>query len=216
MRLSRWAHACVRLEHDGVALVIDPGEWSEPEALQDATAVLITHEHADHVDVDVLAAAQTGNPSLVVHTNASLVAQLADKGITAQPASPGETVSVGGFDVDVVGGDHAKIYGGQPDCANVGFIVTAGDEGAVYHPGDSLFVPPQPVQTLLVPAGGSWLKVGEVIDFMRAVSPGRAFPIHDAMFNEIGRRAVDGWLGDKDDTGGIDYSRLAPGESVDL
>jgi len=54
MDLIRYTHACIRLEHDGGALVIDPGTWSEPEALTRAVAVLITHEHADHVDLDRL------------------------------------------------------------------------------------------------------------------------------------------------------------------
>jgi L-ascorbate metabolism protein UlaG (beta-lactamase superfamily) len=47
MRLIKYTHACVRLEHDGRALVIDPGTWSEPAALDGATAVLVTHEHFD-------------------------------------------------------------------------------------------------------------------------------------------------------------------------
>ncbi len=38
----------------GGALVIDRGAWREREALTRAVAVLITHEHADHVDLDRL------------------------------------------------------------------------------------------------------------------------------------------------------------------
>ena len=209
MLLTKYGHACVRLEKDGQVIVIDPGTYSEPESLQDAVAVLITHEHADHVDPELLVAAQTGNPSLVVHTNADVVAQLTQKGVTAQPVTPGNAFSVAGFDVRVVGGEHAEIYDGLPGCANVGFIV----EGAVYHPGDSLFVPDGDIETLLVPVSAPWLKLREAIEFVRAVGPRRAHPIHDAMLSEIGLNNVDTWIGGK---GGSDYSRIPSGESVEL
>lgn len=55
MRLTKLAHAGVRLVKDGATLVIDPGGFgSGTEALAEADAVLITHEHADHVDADAL------------------------------------------------------------------------------------------------------------------------------------------------------------------
>jgi L-ascorbate metabolism protein UlaG (beta-lactamase superfamily) len=50
-RITRYTHSCVRIERDGTVLVVDPGIWSEPSALHDADAVLITHEHSDHIDV---------------------------------------------------------------------------------------------------------------------------------------------------------------------
>jgi L-ascorbate metabolism protein UlaG (beta-lactamase superfamily) len=209
MRLTKFGHACVQLEKDGQVLVIDPGTYSEPESLQGAAAVLITHEHADHVDPALLVAAQTGNPSLVVHTNADVVAQLTQQGVTAQPVSPGNGFSVAGFDVRVVGGEHAEIYDGLPGCANLGFIV----DDSVYHPGDSLFVPDSDIDTLLVPVSAPWLKLREAIEFVRAVGPRRAHPIHDAMLSEIGRGNVDAWLAGK---GGSDYSRIGSGESVEL
>ena len=56
MRITKFGHACVRIEHDGQVVVIDPGAFTEREAVDGATAVLITHEHADHLDVDHLRA----------------------------------------------------------------------------------------------------------------------------------------------------------------
>src|SRR5262245_9539412 len=53
MRLTKLRHSCVRLDKDGSVLVIDPGIWSDASAaLAGASAALVTHEHADHVDVD--------------------------------------------------------------------------------------------------------------------------------------------------------------------
>jgi L-ascorbate metabolism protein UlaG (beta-lactamase superfamily) len=198
MRITKYTHACVRLEHDGRVLVIDPGTWSEPAALTGADAVLVTHEHADHVDVLRL-------NGLGVPVYAPDEARIPGLEITG--VSPGAEFTAAGFRVRAVGGRHAFIYGGRPDCANLGYIV---DE-AVYHPGDSLHVPDQPVETLLVPAQGSWMKTAEAIDFVKAVKPRRAFAIHDAQLNDRGLSSVNGWLAEETDCG---YRYLSPGESV--
>ncbi|WP_327634578.1 MBL fold metallo-hydrolase [Kribbella sp. NBC_00482] len=198
MRITKYTHACVRLEHDGRVLVIDPGTWSEPAALAGADAVLVTHEHADHVDVLRLI-------GLGVPVYAPLDANIAPLEITG--VSSGEEFTAAGFRVRAVGGRHAFIYDGQPDCANLGYLI---DE-AVYHPGDSLHVPEQPIETLLVPAQGSWMKTAEAIDFVKAITPQRAFPIHDAQINARGLSSVNGWLAEETDSG---YRYLAPGESI--
>ena len=57
MRLTKLGHACVRLDKDGAVLVIDPGAFSDPDALAGANAVLITHEHFDHIEPERLRAA---------------------------------------------------------------------------------------------------------------------------------------------------------------
>lgn len=204
MRLTKYGHACVRLEAGDRVLVIDPGIYSEAEALSGATSVLITHEHADHIDIDKLAAAREANPDLTVYTHPALAA-LDNKAIAV---SPGESFSAAGFAVNVVGGAHAEIIDGLPGCPNIGFIVDG-----VYHPGDSYFVPAEPVETLLVPASGPWLKLGEAIEFVRAVRPARTFPIHDALLSDIGASNFDGWLADEPAT---HYARIPLGGSLDL
>jgi L-ascorbate metabolism protein UlaG (beta-lactamase superfamily) len=199
MRLIKYTHACVRLEQDDRVLVIDPGVWSEPDALIGADAVLVTHEHEDHIDELRLA-------GLGVPVYAPVGARISRVEVT--PVEPGQEFDVAGFRVGAVGGQHAIIYGGQPDCANLGYVV----DGAIYHPGDSLHVPRQTIDTLLVPAQGSWLKLDEVIDFVRAIGPALAVPIHDAQLNDRGLAGVNHWISHE---GKAEYRYLAPGESLD-
>ena len=55
MRLTKHGHACVRIDVDGAGtLVIDPGTYSPDVDLAGVTDVLVTHEHADQVGVDVV------------------------------------------------------------------------------------------------------------------------------------------------------------------
>lgn len=201
MRLIKYGHACVRLETGGRTLVIDPGTWSEAEALTGADAVLITHEHADHVDAEKLAS--FGGE---IFAPASVAPMLEGRATTVEV---GQTFTAAGFQVQVVGGQHAEIYEGLPGCANVGYVV----DGEVYHPGDSLFVPQVPIGTLLVPASAPWLKLAEALDFVRAIQPRRAYPIHDAMLNDLGLGNFDAWMQRK---GNTSYARIPLGDSINL
>lgn len=211
MRITKFTHACVRLDDGGRSLLVDPGVWSSPEVYEGIDEILVTHEHADHVDATALAELAARNSALVVHAPSSVADQLSALGGSVRVVSPGEEFSAGGFDVRVVGGAHADIYDGLPGCANVGYVV----EGRVYHPGDSLFVPDGAVtlDLLLVPTSGPWLKLAEAIDFVRAVGPRRAVSIHDALLSDIGASVVDRWL---DGKAGTDYSRLAVGASIEV
>jgi hypothetical protein len=95
-----------------------------------------------------------------------------------------------------------------PGCANVGFVL-----GGVYHPGDALHVPGVEVETLLVPVGAPWLKLGEAIDFVCSVRPARAIPIHDALLSTIGNAGADRWMIMHADT---DYRRLGSGDFLEV
>lgn len=198
MKITKYTHACIRIEDAGRVLVIDPGEWSEPEALAGADAVLVTHEHSDHVDSARLAEAR-----LPVFAPAG--ADITDIEVTW--VSSGQRFEAAGFEIQAVGSRHAFIYGGEPDCPNLGYVVS----DRVYHPGDALFVPEQAIETLFVPAQGSWVKLAEAIDFVRSIKPSRTFPIHDAGLSERGLASVNAWHGGVTNHG---YRYLAPGETA--
>ena len=67
VRLTKYGHACVRLEKDGRSIVIDPGALApQAEALAGVEAVLVTHEHFDHFEPERLYAAAESDPRLAV------------------------------------------------------------------------------------------------------------------------------------------------------
>ena len=212
MRVTKYSHACLRIEREGAIVVIDPGTLSEPESVDGVDAILITHEHFDHLDVQKLVDAVAKRPAITVYTHPDVVPKLGEFGGAVTQVVPGDDFTAAGFRVRTYGGLHAMIHPDLPRVANVGFFVEGeGGAGGVYHPGDSLHVPGQPVETLLVPAQASWLKTCEAIDFVRAVNPQRTFPIHDGQLNERGLHSINSWLGEQ---AGSRYRWLAPGETA--
>ena len=173
MRITKFGHACVRIEHDGQVVVLDPGAFTEPEAVDGATAVLITHEHADHLHVDHLRA--TDAPVFTIEAVRAQIAE-ADPGVAERVTvvAPGEQLDVG-LPVTAVGELHAEIHHDLPRVHNSGFVVDVGSL-RVYHPGDALTPPGGPVDVLLLPVHAPWSKISEVIDFGRRWAPRARWP----------------------------------------
>ncbi|KXK60235.1 MBL fold metallo-hydrolase [Micromonospora rosaria] len=187
MHLTKYAHSCLRIEHDGGVLVVDPGGFSEAAtALDGADAVLITHEHPDHLDVAAVTRQLDRRP-FVLHGPAALAGPLGDAAEALRPVEPGQSFTAAGVPVQVYGGRHAVIHPDIPVVDNVGYLF----DSTVYHPGDSLVVPDVPVDTLFAPIHAPWSKFAEVVDFIRAVAPRRAFALHDALLNGNGLAVLD-------------------------
>jgi L-ascorbate metabolism protein UlaG (beta-lactamase superfamily) len=214
MRLTKLGHSCVRLTKDTGTLVIDPGPLGggAASALEGADAVLITHEHWDHVDVDAVSVALADSPGLTIWTHPSVAALFGSYASQIHEVHDGESFDVAGFGIRVFGDKHALIHQDVPVIGNVGFLV----DDQVFHPGDSFTVPTAAVDTLLLPVSGPWLKTAEMIDYYRAVSPARGFAIHEAILNDAGLSIVDRMLGVAAQPSGTSLTRLAPGEATDL
>jgi L-ascorbate metabolism protein UlaG (beta-lactamase superfamily) len=209
MKLTKYGHACARLERNGRVLVIDPGAFSEGPVLDGADAVLITHEHFDHVDVKGL---ESASSDLEIWTCEATATELAGVPGKVHVVRHGDEFQTAGFDVKVFGEWHAKNHPDVPLVQNVGFMIN--DE--VFYPGDALTVPGVDVPTLLVPTNAPWLKLLETIDYLRTIRPARAYSTHDGLINDIGLMLVDNFLKQESEKQHADMRRLKVGESVEL
>jgi L-ascorbate metabolism protein UlaG (beta-lactamase superfamily) len=185
VRVTKFSHACVRIEHEGRVLVIDPGVGTEDAAMYAVDAVLITHDHADHLDV-----AQVGDYRCEVYAHPDVMPSLLDMPNEIHPVKPGEEFTAAGFQVQAYGGTHAEIHPDIPSIANLGYRVYD-EQRSVYHPGDALEVPDEPVDVLFVPIAGPWLRLADAVDFAREVAPAEAYGIHDGLYDKAGLIAAN-------------------------
>jgi L-ascorbate metabolism protein UlaG (beta-lactamase superfamily) len=210
VHVTKFTHSCLRIDGDGV-LVVDPGVFSERSALTGADAVLVTHEHFDHLDVDGLADVLARRPGMRVFAHPDVLPKLTAFADVVTAVRPGTEFTAAGFTIRAYGGRHAVIHPDIPTIANLGFLISDGT-GSVYTPGDSFTVPEEHVDTLFVPLNAPWLRLSEAIDFVREVRPGRAYALHDSLLTETGAQISDGHL---ERLGGTKYARVAPGTTID-
>lgn len=175
MLITKLGHSCLHVDDGDASILLDPGTFSSGfQQLTGLTAVLITHEHADHLDLEALPAVLAANPQAVVYADAGSAARLRDAGVAVTAVSAGQRLDVG-TPVTVHGRTHAVIHADIPVIPNAQYLIG----GRLLHPGDSLEVPEVPVEVLALPAAAPWMAIKEAVDFYRTLSPAQAFPIHE-------------------------------------
>jgi L-ascorbate metabolism protein UlaG (beta-lactamase superfamily) len=211
MKLTKYEHACFTVEQDGQVLVVDPGNFTKSLVISDnVVGIVVTHQHADHFDPDVLAAIYDKNPDSVLVGLPSITEKMPDH--KSHAVNAGDTVTIGPFKLEFFGGKHAPIHDSMDTGDNLGVLIN----DAIYYPGDSFTEPNKPVKLLGLPVGGPWLKLGEVIDFVQAVDAEKAFPTHDFHNSEAGQAMIAQIAGSQAKASNTVYVTLAVAESLEV
>ena len=201
MQLTHFGHSCLLADFGHTTILFDPGTFSHGfEGITGLAAILLTHQHPDHVDTARLPALLEANPEAELYADPQTTAQLSEP---CRPVHAGDRLRVGDLTIRAVGGQHAVIHPELPVVENISYLVGDGEHPArLMHPGDALFVPDEPVDVLATPAAVPWMKVSEAVDYLRAVAPTRAVPIHQGIITADAR--------------GIYYGRLSEMSTADF
>jgi L-ascorbate metabolism protein UlaG (beta-lactamase superfamily) len=213
MKLTKHEHACVVLEKDGALIVIDPGSFSPgaAEIIDGADAILLTHEHMDHVNEAAINGALAARPDLRLYAPASVGGMFAAYQDQFTPVAAGDELTLGSFAITVHGSEHKPIHQDIPVIPNVGYLI----DGSVYHPGDAYYVPEVPVSVLLLATSGPWMRFGEAADYVRAVRPQQIVQIHEMLLSDIGLYLASNLLGENGLTG-LPLTTVPAGQSLSV
>ena len=190
MQITRFGHAALLVEAADTRLLIDPGVFSHDDtfALERLDAIIVTHQHPDHLDPQRTAALLDANPGATLIADPETAASMnqADGAHNWLPNADGLETVVKGINVRGVGAQHAVILPTIPRIANIGVLISAGGEPTLFHPGDTYEHAPDGVDVLAVPMSAPWAKSSETVEFVTRVSPAALFPIHDCTVSEAG------------------------------
>ncbi|WP_243344550.1 MBL fold metallo-hydrolase [Anaerococcus sp. AGMB09787] len=178
MKLIRHVHACVEFVKDGKHIFIDPGEFGLPDNLQEASAILITHDHFDHVSISDVKKCYENNKNLKIYGTKSFANKVDFPVISPQS---GDIFDLDGFKIQAIKNYQDIANLNDPPIENIGYII----DDKVLHPGDCL-PKIKNIDTILLPLAAPWAKTIDIQKYLREYRPKVVLPIHDLILNELG------------------------------
>jgi len=181
MKITRFGHATLLVETGNARCLVDPGVYStEWHDLRDIDAVVITHQHPDHFDAESLSTLMGNNPGATMRAPSDVVWPPDAPGAAIETIRAGDRFRIGDLGIETIGGSHALVHERIPRVENIGLVMGADGEALLFHPGDDYETIPPGIDVLAMPLTAPWARAGTTADFVSAVAPALAFPIHDS------------------------------------
>lgn len=186
MKVTKFQHACFVVEKNGASVVIDPGNFTHDFIIpKHVVAIFVTHNHPDHCNNQLIITILREHPQAILIAHESIVHDFPNE--HTQAVNVGEAVEIEGITLQCVGGNHESIDSTVTVPTNLGVII----EGRLYYPGDSFYVPQQPISELALPISAPWLKINSSLELVRKLKPTFVFPTHDAILSIEGQKLID-------------------------
>ncbi|MDP3785450.1 MAG: MBL fold metallo-hydrolase, partial [bacterium] len=176
--IRKIGHCCLLIEIDGVRILTDPGELSMAQNdAENIDAILITHEHYDHLHIESVKKILENNPETKIITNTSVGKILDKESIPYQIVEDTQHIALKDVLIEAFGDVHAEIWKELGRVQNTGYFIAQ----KLFYPGDALYIPAKTPEILALPIAGSWIKIKEAIEYAIVVKPKTCFPVHDGV-----------------------------------
>lgn len=206
MRVTKFVHSCLLVEHEDKAVLIDPGVFSWPhidmDGLPPLDAVLITHIHPDHYHPEALKQLRTRFPEAAFLANKQVIGQMLKDEITANAQKL--------VFVDQENTTHAKLIFAETPRNSIFHVFDR-----LTHLGDNLS-PQKSMAALAFPITAPWGSFWANVDHVVKLKPRIALPMHDWHWNEEARQSSYAMAKEVLNERGIQFVALETGISVEL
>jgi len=211
MKITKHGHACLEIELGSKTLIIDPGSYTEDlDTAKNVVAVVITHKHDDHCDEAKIAKIKAENPEVQIFGTSEVAARL--QGMNVKTVYHGDYYEVGGFKLEFFGDMHQIIHESIPLIQNTAVLVNSD----LYYAGDSYTTPDQKIKVLACPTSAPWLKIGDVMDYIKEIKPAICFPTHNALLSQLGHDLNNSRVKLVTEENGGEFKYLEVGQSLEI
>ena len=174
--VSLLGHATVMVVSGDKVIYIDP--YKVPESSKVADIILVTHEHYDHCDPEVIRQLSDNNTKIIA---AKGCASKIDGDVTE--TAPGDSLAVDDVSIKAVQAYNiSKQY--HPKGLGIGYIIDVGGV-KIYHAGDTDRIPEmkslkdENIDIAFLPAGGTFtMDIEEASDAAADIMPKVVVPMH--------------------------------------
>ena len=209
----------------GVRLLIDPWITGNPscpvnkEDVQGPDAILITHDHFDHVGEDIPYLVKDLNTKIVAQPE--IVAKLKEQGIpednfiNGMGMNIGGTVKIGEVEIIMVQAVHSSITGDP-----AGFIIITEDKKGIYHAGDTgvfydmkLFAEMYSIDVAILPIGSVFVMDPlQAAQSLQLLNPRKVVPMHYGTFPILEQDAEEFIKLSRQKAPHVEVENIKPGE----
>lgn len=184
MKLTKFVHSCILVEHDDEAVLFDPGIFSwnsgvvDVNSLPSLNVIVVSHKHQDHCFEPFIKALVHKFPEVQWVAPSDAHQDLVSWGV--------KNVTNQSFgDLEVTEVDHAPV---EPFGVQVRDLISHW-KGLVTDPGDTHDIS-ETKDVLLLPIQAPWGTTIRAIELVNELSPKYIVPIHDWMWNDEWRENV--------------------------
>lgn len=218
MRVYKYNHSCLLVEKEGKRILFDPGDYAfadqtvSPQELTNIGAILVTHAHSDHADLEAIKIILQNNNNIPIYGDADTKNVLSKEGIGVRIAEA--EMDIEGFNVRAVSAEHGKGVLGQVP-SNLAFLI----DGKFLDPGDSLdpvLYQFRGVEMLALPVSAPWDTRRNMAEFGAALEPKVIFPIHDGFIKHLFEEKQNDAYRDFFERKDIRYQALRKGEYIEI
>jgi len=207
MKITKLAHSCLLVEMPAPTnrtVLFDPGmfslEYIKAADLTFLDDIVITHEHADHFDKDMVVSLAQKFPQVRILAPQSVVDVLQSAGVTTASVQPSEAM-------ELFYSPHEALepMGPTPDEIGVNYL------DILSHPGDSHSFG-QTKRTLALPVTAPWGSTVNAVRLATELKPEFIIPIHDGFWVDSWRQQMYAGMAAYFDSVGIEFIEPVNGE----
>ncbi|PPK88047.1 L-ascorbate metabolism protein UlaG (beta-lactamase superfamily) [Neolewinella xylanilytica] len=181
MKITKYLHSCLLLEHENERLLFDPGSFSfangevNAAELPDIDYLVITHDHPDHLYGPAIRTIIASHQPEIIG-NQEVADRLQRDAIEVTVFDEGKR-QFGAFQLEALPVAHQPILSEKVPTVTA-FLIN----GTILNPGDSFsddLLRFKGCELLFCPIMAPFLKEVEAFEFMKRMEPKAVFAVHD-------------------------------------